>query len=111
MAANIETTGAQSFGLADVFFDPESVAKRLHTWRAWAWPLLLVAAGGVLIGFGMLPVTLKVVERSLPDNFPPERIPEAIANIARYQRIGILVGALAVPLKWLLTAAVIYMSA
>lgn len=111
MAANIETTRAQSFGLADVFFDPESVAKRLNTRAAWLWPFLFVATGSVLIGFGLLPVTLKVIERSFPPNFPPEQLPETLANIARYQRIGIFVGALIVPLKWLIVAGVVYLSA
>lgn len=115
MAANIEqstvaqTTAAQGFGLIDIFIDPESAAKRLHAWGAWVWPLLAVGIGGVVIGFNLLPVTMKVVERSLPPGYPPEQVPEMLANIVKYQRIGILVGAVVMPLKWLFTAGLIYM--
>jgi hypothetical protein len=109
MAANIEqATATQSFGLIDIFIDPESAVKRLHARVAWVWPLLVVGISGVVLGFNMLPVTMKVIERSLPPGYPPEQIPELLANMVKYQRIGILVGAVVMPLKWLFTAGLIY---
>ncbi len=96
--------------LFDIIVDPAGVAERLADRRTWLYPLLLIAAGSLLMGIYNLPLLQHVAEQNLPAGLSEEQVQETLASVIRTQKIGLFLSPLGLPLKWLLGAALLFMS-
>ncbi len=96
--------------LCDIVLDPKSVVDRLSHRSAWLYPYLITVTGTIVIGAASQPLLNKVIEAGLPLGIPDDQARQAIDSIVRYRRVGLYLCPLGIPLKWLASTALLFIS-
>ncbi len=66
-----ETAGGAADGLVgmlNVFVDPIATAKRVPARLSWLWPVIVLCAGYLVIGYLMMPYSLQMAEAKIASN-------------------------------------------
>ncbi|MGH9825522.1 MAG: YIP1 family protein [Blastocatellia bacterium] len=108
MSATAISVGNRVAGLMDVFVDPQNTASYVQNKHAWVIPSVVIGIGGIFLGLASLPLTLQVVQHNLPTGLSGEQIQQTIDNLARFQRIGVMLTPVVFILKSLISAWILY---
>jgi hypothetical protein len=97
-------------GMADIFIDPQGVARRVGRRRTWIGPLVVLGCGGILLGLVSLPFVLQAVKLTLPSGLTEEQVEELLDRLVLYQRLGLVLSPLLLALKCWFVAGILYIS-
>jgi hypothetical protein len=104
------TSKTTFLNIFDIFVDAQSVVARLDHQSSWLYPLILISAGTFLTGLANMPTLARVVENSLPLGIPEEQVKQTMESILKYQKIGVYLIPFGLLLKWLGSAALLFLS-
>lgn len=110
MFTRFKTAAIECLQMFDVLVDPGAAAGRIERRASWVLPLALVGAGSILLGFAILPLTLRVVDQNLPVGIPEDQLQRSLSTAVTVQRIGIALSPVSLIVKWGMGAGILYMS-
>lgn len=96
--------------MLNVFIDAATTVKKVGGKWFWVWPVVIVSIVSVLVGLGLTPISLRVVQQNPPAGVSAEQMQRAASMSSMFAYISVFVTPVFVLLKllvlsWLLSVA------